>query len=211
MATNNNKTQPIKLLKDTFPLHNDESKYTEKEKMLSGKLYDVNDEELRNGRMFAKFKAQQFNSSDCLDQETRAILLNELLFKSNNVYIEPPFYCDYGSNIEFGSNCYLNHNCIFLDVCSLTIGSNVLFGPNVQVYTASHPLDPIERRNGIELGKPIKIGNDVWIGGSAVICPGVTIGDGVTVGAGSVVTKDVEPYVVVAGNPAKVIKKLDRK
>ena len=125
------------------------------------------------------------------------------------MYIEPPFFCDYGSNIHFGRECYLNHNCIFLDVCKITIGSNTFFGPNSQVYTATHPLDPIERRKG-EFGKPVKIGNDCWIGGSAVIPPGVTIGDGVTVGAGSVVTKDVEDYTVVAGNPAKIIKRLTK-
>ena len=208
--SNNEKNQPVKLAKYMLPLDKNESEYNEAEKMLTCQLYDASDKELLNGRLFAKLKIQQFNSSDCLDQETRKSLLSELLGNSNQVYIEPPFYCDYGTNIEFGNGCYLNHNCIFLDGCSITIGSNVLFGPNVQVYTASHPIDPLERRTGKELGKPIRIGDDVWIGGSAVICPGVTIGNGVTVGAGAIVTKDVEPYVVVAGNPAKVIKRLER-
>ena len=202
--------QPIKLADYTLPFEKDESEYNEAEKMLASKLYDASDEELINGRLFAKIKIQQFNLSSNLNYETsRKPLLKDLLGQSNDVYIEPPFYCDYGTNIVFGNSCYLNHNCCFLDVCKIIIGSNVLFGPNVQVYTATHPIDPIERRTGKEDGKPIKIGNDVWIGGSAVICPGVTIGDGVTVGAGAVVTKDVEPYVVVGGNPAKIIKRLE--
>jgi len=207
---NDEKIQPVKLAKYKLPPNKNESEYTEVEKMLTCKLYDALDEELSKGRLFAKLKVQQFNSSNCLDQIERRCLLKDLLGNSNEVYIEPPFYCDYGTNIEFGKCCYLNHNCIFLDVCSIMVGSNVLFGPNVQVYTATHPTDPFVRRSGKELGKPIKIGNDVWIGGSAVICPGVTIGDGVTVGAGAVVTKDVESYVVVAGNPAKVIKRLGK-
>ena len=210
MQTSNKKIEPIKLENYSLPLNKNESDYNEAEKMLSCQLYDAFDDELLKGRLFSKFKCQQLNSIDCCDQNLRNILLEELLGTSNQVYIEPPFFCDYGTNIEFGNNCYLNHNCIFLDVCKITIGSNVLFGPNVQIYTASHPLDPIIRRTGKELGKPINIGNDVWIGGSTVICPGVTIGDGSTVGAVSVVTKDVEPYVVVAGNPAKIIKKLEK-
>ena len=201
--------QAIKLVDYKLPLDKNESEYNETEKMLTGKLYDANDYDLKNGRLFAKLKMQNFNTSSCFDLNARKILLEELLGKSNQVYIEPPFYCDYGANIEFENNCYLNHNCVFLDVCKIKVGSNVLFGPNVQVYTATHPVDPIVRRTGKENGKPIKIGNDVWIGGSAVICPGVTVGDGVTVGAGAVVTKDIEPNVVVAGNPAKIIKRLE--
>ena len=209
MAYSDNNIQPVKLPKYALPFNKPESEYNETEKMLTSQLYDVTDKQLMEARLFAKFKTQQLNSISCLDQQGRQALVEELLGTSNQVYIEPPFYCDYGTNIEFGQNCYLNHNCVFLDACKISIGSNVFFAPGVQLYTATHPTDPIQRRTK-EFGKPIRIGNDVWIGGAAVICPGVTIGDGVTVGAGSVVTKDVEPYVVVAGNPAKIIKRLER-
>jgi maltose O-acetyltransferase len=210
MSSNPHIIEPVKLPKYSTPiLTKNESDFNEAERMVSGLLYDPNQAELKNGARHAKLKMQQFNTSDCRDMELRKKLLEELLGTYNNVIIEPPFFCDYGTNIDFGNNCYLNHNCCFLDVCNISIGSNTMFGPNVQIYTASHPLDPIERR-GRELGKPVAIGNDCWIGGSAVILPGVTIGDGVVVGAGSVVTKNVEPYVVVAGNPAKVIKRIEK-
>jgi len=204
-----NSTIPKKLDNYEIPKDKPESQYNEAEKMIFGLLYDPLHQELTNGRLFAKIKSQDLNKCDVTNLELRKKIINELLGTSNDVYIEPPFFCDYGSNIHFGKSCYLNHNCVFLDECKITIGSNTFFGPNVQVYTATHPIDPIERRDG-EGGKPIKIGNDCWIGGSAVILPGITIGDGVTVGAGSVVTKNVEDYTVVAGNPAKIIRRLEK-
>ena len=204
-----NKLYPKKLERYEIPEDKPVSKYNEREKLMSGLMYDPFVEELTSGRMYAKEKCQELNACDVLNTELRKALVNDLIGTSNDVYIEPPFFCDYGSNIHFGQGCYLNHNCIFLDDCEIIVGSNTLFGPNVQVYTATHPVDPMERRIG-EYGKPIKIGNDCWIGGSAVILPGVTIGDGVTVGAGSVVTKDVEDYTVVAGNPAKIIKRVEK-
>jgi len=205
----NSKNIPIKLLNYEIPKDKPESEYNEAEKMIAGLTYDPMVEELANGRLFAKQKIQELNKCDVLNFDLRNQILKDLLGTSNDVYIEPPFYCDHGTNIHFGKGCYLNHNCIFLDNNKITIGSSTFIGPNVQVYTAIHPLDPIERRQG-ESGKPITIGSDCWIGGSAVILPGITIGDGVTVGAGSVVTKDVEDYTVVAGNPARIIRRLDK-
>lgn len=127
-------------------------------------------------------------------------------------FIEPPFYCDYGYNIHMGSGSYMNFGCTILDGCKVSIGSRTLFGPNVQIYSATHPLDAHVRRGtkGPEYAKPITIGDDVWVGGAVVICPGVTIGSGSTIGAGSVVTKDVEPYTAVAGNPARLIRRLEK-
>ena len=182
---------------------------TETHKMVSGLLYEANYEELLQARLFAHSKVHELNLSHPSQSKLRQQILEELLGTYNGVYIEPPFYCDYGTNIHFGPNCYLNFNCTFLDVCKITIGARTLFAPNAQVYTATHPLDPIERR-AAEFSKPVKIGDDCWIGAGAIILPGVTIGNGVTVGAGSVVTKDVEDYVVVAGNPAKIIKRLEK-
>ncbi len=120
--------------------------------------------------------------------------------------METPFYCDYGYNIEVGDNFYANFGCVILDVNRVTIGDNVLLAPNVQIYTAGHPVDPEKRLTGKEYGKPVFIGNNVWIGGGVIICPGVKIGDNVTIGAGSVITRDIPNNTIAVGNPCKVIK-----
>ncbi|CAG8549423.1 7800_t:CDS:2 [Acaulospora morrowiae] len=197
----------------TTPVSSDQ--LSEKQKALKGLLYNANCEELLQDRLRAKELMHQFNNSKpCMfntkeHDETRGKIIKELLGSvGDECYIEPPFYCDYGYNIHIGNSFYSNFNCIILDCNRVDIGDRVMFGPNVQLYAATHPVQPEERAKGDELAFPIKIGNDVWIGGGAIICPGITIGDGVTVGAGSVVTKDVQPYVVVAGNPAKIIKHL---
>ena len=117
--------------------------------------------------------------------------------------IEPPFFCDYGYNIYAGERVYFNFNCILLDVMPIRIGSNVLFGPLVQLYTAWHPGDAMQRRNGLEYAKPIRIGDDCWFGGGAIVCGGVTLGDRCIVGAGAVVVRDVPHDTTVVGNPAK--------
>jgi maltose O-acetyltransferase len=122
------------------------------------------------------------------------------------VWLQPPFFCDYGSNIHLGKKVFFNFNCVVLDVCEVRIGDRTMFGPAVQVYAATHPLDAAERSSGRELGKPVVIGADVWVGGGAVICPGVTIGDRAVIGAGAVVTRDVPAGVFAAGNPCRVIK-----
>ncbi|TVP52157.1 MAG: sugar O-acetyltransferase [Mongoliibacter sp.] len=182
---------------------------TEKEKMLAGEPYMANDEVLSNERLMARILLKSFNDSAPDEPEHRADLLQELIGKSGkNFHIEPPFYCDYGYNIEAGDDVFFNFNCVVLDVTSVKIGSRVLCGPNVQIYTATHPMDAQTRGTMIESAKPITIGDDVWIGGSAVICPGVTIGSRSVIGAGAVVTKDIPDDVFAAGNPCKVIKKL---
>ena len=125
-----------------------------------------------------------------------------------NIYFEPPFHCEYGNHIEVGENFYANVNCIMLDVGKITIGDIVLFGPNVSIYTAGHPIHPESRNSGYEYGIPVTIGSNVWIGGSCVILPGVSIGNNVVIGAGSVITKDIPDNVCAAGNPCRVIREI---
>ena len=184
---------------------------TEKEKMLSSELYNAADSQLRAERRNARLLFKNYNEST--DEQTllRKEILRDLIGGyGKGLYIEPPFYCDYGKNIEVGENVYFNFNCIVLDVCKVTIGSNTLIGPNVQIYTATHSMSAKARREGLEFGQPISIGSDVWIGGSVIICPGVTIGDRSVIGAGSIVTRDIPSDIFAAGNPCKVVKKLDQ-
>ena len=181
---------------------------TEKEKMLSGELYDPSAQELVQDRLRAKQICKKFNDLDPEAEEDKLKVLQSLFVTEQEMHIEPDFYCDYGYNIKFGDDFYANHNCVMLDVNPITIGDNVMFGPAVQVYTATHPLDAEQRNAGKELGSPIEIGDNVWVGGGAVISPGVTIDDNVVIGAGSVVTKDIPAEVVIGGNPARIIKKL---
>ena len=182
---------------------------TEKDKMLAEQPYIANDPQLVEERLKARELCQQLNAlpQRAPDAERQALL--EALFGApTNAYVTPPFACDYGSNIVLGDSVYFNFNCVVLDVARVVIGNNVMFGPAVQIYTATHPMDAAQRRSGIESGKTIRIGNDVWVGGAAVICPGVTIGDGAVIGAGSVVVKDIPAGVFAAGNPCKVIRTL---
>ena len=158
MSTENVEIKKLKQY-EIPPPNKEVSEYKEAEKMQSNILYKPMDPELVNGRCFAKKKMQEFNTCDCLDFELRKKLLNELLGTSNEVFIEPPFYCDYGANIHFGEGCYLNHGCFFSDPAKIVIGARTLFAPFVQIYTATHPLDPIERRTA-EYGRAIKIGSD---------------------------------------------------
>jgi maltose O-acetyltransferase len=182
---------------------------TEKEKMLAGELYNAVDPELVAWRRRCRLLLNRLNVSRDDETELRRELLLELLgAQAAHLWLEPPFYCDYGSNIRLGQNVFFNFNCVILDVAPVTIGDNVMFGPNVQVYTATHPLDWQERAQGLEFAKPITIGSHVWIGGGAILCPGVTVGDRTVLGAGSVVTKDIPPDVFAAGNPCKVIRSL---
>jgi len=181
----------------------------EKQKMLRGELYNAADSELANERRQARLLIKQLNDSRDDQQELRQQILKDLIpSQGSGLWIEPPFYCDYGSNISAGDKVFFNFNCIILDVMKVTIGSNVLFGPSVQIYTAMHPMNWKERASGLEFAKPITIGSDVWIGGGAVLCPGITIGSRSVIGAGSVVTKDIPDDVFAAGNPCKTIKSL---
>ncbi len=180
---------------------------TEKEKMLSGNLYMANDEELRRDNKKSRMLTRLFNNSTEEQLSYRKELLKELFEKTGeNLYIEPPFRCDYGCHISVGNNFYANYDCIIVDVCKVEIGENVLFGPRVGIYTAGHPIDAEIRDTGLEFGKPVKIGNSVWVGGSTVINPGVTIGNNVVIGSGSVVTKDIPDNVVAVGNPCRVLR-----
>ena len=179
---------------------------SERDKMLAGQLYDPNDRELVAGREHARDLCQALNASPEADQEPRRRILVELFGAGGDtVWMQPPFFCDYGSNITLGERVFFNFNCVVLDVCRVTIGSFTLFGPAVQIYTAMHPLDAALRRQQ-EYGKPVEIGADVWVGGGAIILPGVTIGSRAVIGAGSVVTRDVPEGVFAAGNPCRVIR-----
>ena len=182
---------------------------SEKEKMLGGELYDPLDAQLSAERRRARLLCKALNDTRDDEQEERARLIKELIPASGReVWIEPPFYCDYGANITLGEKVFFNFNCVVLDVAHVLIGSRVLFGPAVQIYAATHPLGARERSSGLESGKAIEIGDDVWVGGGAVICPGVRVGARAVIGAGSVVTKDVPEGVLAAGNPCRVIREI---
>jgi maltose O-acetyltransferase len=177
---------------------------TEKEKMLAGLLYYAPDPELRKERLRARELLRRFNITEYRDMKVYREILSQLLPNcENDIFIEPPFYCDYGYNIHAGHGVYFNFDCIILDVCPIKIGDNTLFGPGVHIYAATHPADILLRRKDLELGKPVSIGEDCWIGGHATILPGISIGDRCIVGAGAVVTKDVPDDTAAVGNPAK--------
>tara|TARA_R110000822_G_scaffold203880_6_gene340744 strand:- start:1001 stop:1573 length:573 start_codon:yes stop_codon:yes gene_type:complete len=189
---------------------------TEKEKMLNGDFYDSRDPELIKMYHSARKLLKEYNGLDSELTEERENILTELFsFKGKRVWIETPFFCDYGENISIGENTFVNTNCMFIDNNEITIGKNGLIAPYVQIYTASHPLKATDRiiEDGsqsryLTSSKPVKIGNNVWVGGNSVIFPGVTIGDNVTIGAGSVVTKSIPSNVLAYGNPCKVISEL---
>jgi len=183
---------------------------TDKEKMQAGDLYDPLDTRLCEERLKARLLLKRLNDSREDEPAERTRILKELIPDAGEgLWLQPPFYCDYGYNMKLGEKVFFNFNCVVLDVAPVTIGSRTLLGPNVQVYTATHPMNHKQRASGLELAKPITIGEDVWIGGSAVICPGVTIGDRSVIGAGSVVTKNIPADVFAAGNPCRVIRPLD--
>ena len=181
---------------------------SEREKMLAGELYDPLDPELAAARVRARDLCQALNATREADRDERRRLLIELFGAGgDDVGMQPPFFCDYGSNIFLGKRVFFNFNCVVLDVCAVRIGDFTLCGPAVQIYTAMHPLEA-ELRRTREFAKPVTIGSDVWIGGAAVICPGVTIGSRSIIGAGSVVTRDIPDGVFAAGNPCRVIRQL---
>jgi maltose O-acetyltransferase len=181
---------------------------SEREKMLAGELYNALDPELVTARNRARDLCQALNRSREEDAEERRRILQDLFGAGGDtVWMQPPFYCDYGSNIELGERVFFNFNCVVLDVCTVRIGSFTLFGPAVQIYTPLHPLDA-ELRRREEYGKPIEIGADVWVGGGAIILPGVRIGARAVIGAGSVVTRDVPEATFAAGNPCRAIRSI---
>ena len=178
------------------------------DKMLAGELYDPLDPVLVAARERARDLCQNLNATRESDRDLRRGILTELFGSGGDtVWMQPPFYCDYGSNIVLGTRVFFNFNCIVLDVCRVTIGEFTLFGPAVQIYTATHPMNA-ELRRTQEFGKPVEIGSDVWVGGGAIICPGVKIGSKSVIGAGSVVTRDIPDRVFAAGNPCRVVKEI---
>lgn len=183
----------------------------EAQKAAAGLLYDANyDVDLLKQRDDAKLKLFTFNHTPFTEKEKREQILTSLLGKHGKSFIiEGPFYCDYGYNIEIGENFYANVNLTILDGAKVRIGDNVFIAPNVGIYTAGHPLDARRRNLGLEYALPVTIGDDVWIGAGVNILPGVNIGKGSVIGAGAVVLKDVPDGVLVAGNPARIIRAIN--
>lgn len=181
---------------------------TEQEKMLDGELYNPLDADLVTARNRARDLCQDLNATREHEADRRREILKRLFGRGGeSVWMQPPFFCDYGSNISLGERVFFNFNCIVLDVCAVTVGDFTLFGPAVQIYTAMHPMDAALRRQQ-EFARPVTIGADVWVGGGAILCPGVTVGDRTVIGAGSVVTRDLPADVFAAGNPCRVIRPL---
>ncbi|OYD46800.1 maltose O-acetyltransferase [Sphingobacterium cellulitidis] len=183
---------------------------TSKEKMIAGEPYIASGDELFRERQHAKVELQKFNLMDPTKIKARNQIIKKLFGKTTSrFFIEPPFYCDYGYNIEVGDNFYSNYNLTILDCAKVIIGDNVMIAPNVSLFTAGHPVDAVLRVEGWEYAMPIEIGDNVWIGGNTVINPGVKIGANSVIGSGSVVTKDIPDNVVAAGNPCKVIREIN--
>jgi maltose O-acetyltransferase len=183
---------------------------TEREKMLAGELYDPLDPELAAGRQRARDLCRTLNATPESEEAAQRGILRDLFGRGGDtVWMQPPFFCDYGANIHLGTRVFFNFNCVVLDVCEVRIGDFTLFGPGVQILTPLHPFDAALRRQQ-EFGKPITIGSDVWVGGGALILAGVTIGSRSVIGAGSVVTRDVPDGVIAAGNPCRVIRAVDQ-
>ncbi|KOC08728.1 hypothetical protein AFLA70_193g002441 [Aspergillus flavus AF70] len=200
------------------------------QKMLNGELYWAWDEDLQANRERCKLACQRFNEAGQVSRRRRVELWRDIIgdtrplppplidtkadedqFKDTDPFVDPPISIDHGLNFKVGKGTFLNFNLLVLDTCLVTIGERVLFGPNVSIYGATHPMDPAVRRGleGPEAGKEVHVEDDVWIGGSVIILAGVRIGRGSTVGVGSVVTRDVPPFHFAAGNPARVIKKIE--
>ena len=181
---------------------------TELEKMLAGEPYNPMDPHLAAQRARARDLCQALNATHEADLDERRRLLVEIFGAGGDTaWMQPPFYCDYGFNIELGERVFFNFNCVVLDVCRVRIGSFSLFGPAVQIYTPMHPMNAEQRRRE-EFGKPVEIGSDVWVGGGAIILPGVRIGSRAVIGAGSVVTRDIPDDAFAAGNPCRVIREI---
>lgn len=183
---------------------------TEKEKAAKGLIYDANyDTELVNERLACRVLCYEYNKLHPSEEEKQDELLRKLVGKCGKAaLVLPPFYCDYGYNIEVGDNFFANYNCTILDAAKVTFGDNVFIAPNCGFYTAGHPLDVPQRNQGLEYAYPITVGNNVWIGAGVVVLPGVKIDDNAVIGAGSVVTKDIPSGVLAVGNPCKVIREV---
>jgi maltose O-acetyltransferase len=179
---------------------------SERDKMLAGELYDPFDPELTAGRQRARDLCRLLNATPESEAAAQRQILGDLFGTGGEtVWMQPPFFCDYGANIHLGTRVFFNFNCVVLDVCEVRVGDFTLFGPGVQILTPLHPLDPTLRRDQ-EYGKPIAIGSDVWVGGGVQILAGVTIGSRSVIGAGSVVTRDIPDGVIAVGNPCRVVR-----
>ena len=180
-----------------------------RDEMMSGRLYDATSPELLEELLKTQEMCQEYNAIRITDLEGRCAMLRKLIGKAGeNLIINPPFFCDYGSNIEVGDNVFINAYCVILDEAKVTIGNNVFIAPQCGFYTAGHPLDKDLRRRKLEYSLPITIGDDVWIGGMVCVMPGVTIGSGTVIGGGSVVIDDIPAGVLAAGNPCRVIREI---
>ena len=168
----------------------------------------ISDESVMEEQKVCRRVLQRLNTVDRSDFDEIGRIVKELLGKSDGAFVNPPFYCDYGSHIEVGKNFFANYNCTIIDVAKVKIGDNCQMAPNVAIYTAGHPVHPVSRNSAYEYGIEVTIGDNVWIGGNTVILPGVHIGSNTVIGAGSVVTKDIPDWVVAAGNPCKVIRQI---
>jgi maltose O-acetyltransferase len=172
-------------------------------------LYCASDSDLMQERKRARALTRRYNLTSDEELGQRRAILRELLGRVGpDAWIEPPLYCDYGSNLLLGAGAYLNFGCVILDCNIVEIGRNVMFGPCVQIYAATHPTSSDDRASGLEYARPVTIGDGAWIGGGAIVCPGVTVGSNTTIGAGSVVVRDVPANVIAAGNPCRVIREL---
>jgi Acetyltransferase (isoleucine patch superfamily) len=182
---------------------------TEKEKVASGEPYNANyDRELVEERARCKSICFEYNHTPPSNGERRNAIISKLFGKvGNNFLVEQPFYCDYGYNIEIGENLFINYNCVILDGAKVTFGDNVFIGPGCGFYTVEHPLDVVQRNEGLEYAYSIAVGNNVWIGAQVVVLSGVTIGENTVIGAGSVVTKDIPANVIAAGNPCRILRR----
>ncbi|OEV02911.1 sugar O-acetyltransferase [Streptomyces oceani] len=177
--------------------------------MLAGELYIADDPELAADALRGAQLSERFNASSAADPEGRRKLLAELLAEVGaGAEVRPPLYVDYGYQITVGPGTFINFGAVLLDVARITIGADVQFGPNVQLLTPTHPVDPEQRRAKWEAAEPITVGDNVWLGGGVIVCPGVTIGENTVVGAGAVVVKDLPPNVVAVGNPARVVREI---
>lgn len=182
---------------------------SQRERMLAGDPYVANDPELAKESRRALALTDTYNRTSVHEPQERRRVLHELLGSiGEDVEIRPPFHCDYGYQIRIGARTFVNFNLVALDVAAITIGEDVQIGPNVQLLTPTHPIEPEPRRAKVEAAKPITIGNNVWLGGGVIVCPGVTIGDNTVVGAGAVVVRDLPANVIAVGNPARVVRSI---
>ncbi|MGC4803629.1 sugar O-acetyltransferase [Micromonospora sp. DT233] len=180
-----------------------------RDRMLAGELYRAEDPEILADLDRAARRNEAFNRSSAADPQGRLAALRDLLGTvGDDAWVRPPFHCDYGWNIHLGPRGFVNFNAVFLDVARISIGADAQIGPNVQLLTATHPVDPEPRRQKWEAAQPITIGENVWLGGGVIVLAGVHIGDDTVVGAGAVVTRDLPANVVAVGNPARVARRL---